>query len=60
MDGKTPDHNDMNMIQENYSDEENILSYDVEMPILKQFFKDTPVAYFSEFAGKLQSLPDEK
>ena len=38
----------------------NILSYGVEMPILKQFFKDAPVAYFSEFAGKLQSLPEEK
>ena len=31
MDGKTSDHNDMNMIQENYSNEVNILSYGVEI-----------------------------
>ena len=59
-DGKTPDHNGMKMIQENYSDEVDILSLDVEMPILKQLFKDTPVVCFSDIVDKLQLLPDER
>ena len=50
----------MKMIQENYSDEVDILSLDVEMPILKQLFKDTPVVCFSDIVDKLQLLPDER
>ena len=42
----------MKMIQENYSDEVDILSLDVEMPILKQLFKDTPVVCFSDIVDK--------
>ena len=48
------------MIQENYSDEVDILSLDVEMPILKQPFKDTPMVHFSDTVDKLQLLPDER
>ena len=58
-DGKKPDHNGMKMIQENYSDEVDILSLDVEMPILKQLSKDTPVVCFSDIVDKWQLLPDE-
>ena len=60
MAGKTPDHNGMKMTQENYSNEGDILSLDVEMPILKQLFKDTPVVCFSDTVDKLQLLPDER
>ena len=59
-DGKTRDHNGMKMIRENYSDEVDISSLDVEMPILKQLFKDTPVVCFSGIVDKLQLLPDER
>ena len=59
-DGKTPDHNGSKMIQENYSDEADILSLDEEMPFLRQPFKDAPVVFFSDIAGKLQLLPDER
>ena len=59
-DGLAPDHNSMKMIQENYSDEVDILSLDVEMLILKQLFKDTPVVCFSDIVEKLQLLPDER
>ena len=52
MAGKTPDHNGMKMTQENYSNEVDILSLDVEMPILKQLFKDTPVVCFSDIVDK--------
>ena len=57
-DGLAPDHNSMKMIQENDSDEVDILNLDVEMPILKQLFKDTPVVCFSDIVEKLQLLPD--
>ena len=50
----------MKMIQENYADDVDILSLDVEMPILKQLFKDTPVVCFSDIVDKLQFLPDER
>ena len=50
----------MKMIQENDSDEVDILNLDVEMPILKQLFKDTPVVCFSDIVEKLQLLPDER
>ena len=59
-DGLAPDHNSMKMIQENDSDEVDILNLDVEMPILKQLFKDTPVVCFSDIVEKLQLLPDER
>ena len=59
-DVKTPDHNGMKMIQENYSDEGDILSLDVEMPISKQLFTDTRVVCFSDIVDKLQLLPDER
>ena len=48
------------MIQENYYDEVDILSFDEEMPFLRQPVKDAPVVFFSDFAGKLQLLPDER
>ena len=50
----------MKMIKENYSDEVDILSLDVEKPILKQLFKDTPVVCFSDILDKLQLLPDKR
>ena len=53
-DGKKPDYNGMKMIKENYSDEVDILSLDVEKPILKQLFKDTSVVCFSDIVDKLQ------
>ena len=59
-DGKTPGHNGMKMIQENYSDEVDILSLDVEMPISKQLFTDTRVVCFPDIVDKLQLLPDER
>ena len=59
-DGKKPDYNGMKMIKENYSDEVDILSLDVEKPILKQLFKDTPVVCFSDILDKLQLLPDKR
>ena len=59
-DGKTPDLNGMKMIQENYSDEVYISSFDVEMAFLKQLFKDAPVVCFSDIVDKLQLLPDER
>ena len=59
-DGKKPDCNGMKMIKENYSDEVDILSLDVEKPILKQLFKDTPVVCFSDILDKLQLLPDKR
>ena len=37
-DGKTPDHNGMKMIQENYSDKVDILNLDVEMPLFSSIF----------------------
>ena len=58
--GKTPDYDGMKMIRENYSDEMDILSLDVEIPILKQVFKDTPVVCLSDIVDKLQLLPDER
>ena len=59
-DGKTPDLNGMKMIQENYSDEVYISSFDVEMAFLKQLFKDAPVVCFSDIVDKLRLLPDER
>ena len=50
----------MKMIQENYSGKKDILSLDVEMPILKQLFTDTLVVCFTDIADKLQMLPDER
>ena len=38
----------------------DILSLDVEMPILKQLFKDTPMVCFSDIVDKLQLLTDER
>ena len=48
----------MKMIQENSSHKVDISSLDVEMSILKQFFKDAPVVCFPDFIDKLQLLPD--
>ena len=39
MNGKSPDHNGVKMMQENYSNEEDTLSLHVEMPILNEFFR---------------------